>query len=626
MATATKKPHTHECIECGKQITWQEKFDRHGWCEACDPEEQRRLAAAERFPKCKSCGAPVDEAPRWTTYGGSGLCEACDPAETNGRASREVAIDPEPPGQPDVLRGSLLLDLDRLARNRFNPRQNFDEAELDDLAKKLRRDGQLQPVLVRRAPAGLKTIVGEGFAEYEIVAGERRALAAARAGWQHVRAEEVEPCDDARACELAIAENRDRKDISQVEYARGLQKLADLKGLDPAGLAQNQGLSEQHVRNLLRLLKTPAEWQQLVIEGKLDGTHLRTAAPFLHVPAIAKCLAKDLAKEEEKPSLAEWSDAVRSAAWQHGGRLSQHVHTSDYRKSGNVEIKPTHPRWAELDVAEVNGQKFALNAKLAKKLLDEEEAAWKKKQGKTSDKQDRQAAERKATMTPAERKKHEADLQRKFADRLENWFHDWLRVLCAAAIQPGGVCDNCEQGALWLTAYAVFARPGNEYREREVAADLAGYPPKRSEVNLALGLLEPLNGHQAAELMHAYAPRLLVDADGAPRGPTSGGNAVIYDAVVTVLARDVLGLDVAAAWRNDRESLMREKFWGLHSKDQLVALGEELGVPIAANLKKSEAVGVLLHQQKPLPLPKELAGLVAKVKGGAKKSKVRKPK
>lgn len=163
-------------------------------------------------------------------------------------------------------------------------------------------------------------------------------------------------------------------------------------------------------------------------------------------------------------------------------------------------------------------------------------------------------------------------------------------VLCAAAIQPGGTHPRCEQAALWLTAYVLWQRPGNEYRERDVAEKLAGYTKRRFESDSILKMLSERDGAAAGELMHAYAPRLLVSDDGAPRGPTAGENDIIYEEVVAVLAGQVLDLDLAAAWRADRESPMRGKFWGLHSKDQLAELGEELGVYVDAKLKKSEAV------------------------------------
>jgi ParB/RepB/Spo0J family partition protein len=523
---------------------------------------------------------------------------------------------------------SVTVELGRLGRNRFNPRESFQEADIEELAEELKRDGQIQPIVIRRAAPGgkpLKPLVKGGTPEYEIVAGERRALAAVKAGWSQLRAEVIE-ADDARACRLAIAENKHRKDISQVEYARGLQKLADLTGLDPAGLAKDQGLSDQHVRNLLRLLKTPPEWQQLVIDGKIDGTHLRAAAPYLHVPAIAKKLAK-AAGSKEKLSTAEWQQKVRSAVWQHGEKLDRHSWTDNGHsyKSTNLSIKPTHPQWAELDVVEINGQHVALNGSLAKKLLDETEKDWKKKNSKQSDRKDAKAAKEKAELTPAERKKHAAEQQRKFQGRLDNWFYDWLRVLCAAALKPGGVCHNCEQGAQWLIAYALWARPGNHYSELDTAEELAGHRTSKYHSD-ALDFLQPRDGNEAAELMHMYAPRLLVEADGSPRGPTSGGNAVIFDRVVTVLARDVLGLDLPAAWKADRRSPMREKYWNLHSMDQLAELGEELGVFVAPNLKKSEAVSVLLAVERALPVPKELGKLVAQLQPSKSKAKIAKRK
>lgn len=390
------------------------------------------------------------------------------PKDAGKTPIREEATGTLPATEPARVKPgqTFLCPFAELAGNRFNPRENFAPEDLDDLGAKLKRDGQVQCVLVREAPTGrdsLRSIGGVLPAKWEIVAGQRRAMAAFRAKLPGVRVELIENCDDARACELAIAENRDRKDISQVEYARGLQKLADLKGLDPKGLAADQGLSEQHVRNLLRLLKTPEECQQLVIDGKIDGTHLRTAAPYLHVPAIAKELIKSLSKAKEKPSAEAWAEQVQDVVSVNSQKISRHVHTTDYRKQGTVTIGKNDPRWEQLDVVEVKiwnrVEKVALNGTLAAEILDEKEADWRKKnKSKSTSPEGESAAEKR-------RKAEEARRQR--TERLKGIVAHWKAWLCSRAIR-----ENSSLANVVMLAVAVGADLPNEHDPKWNASKL----------------------------------------------------------------------------------------------------------------------------------------------------------
>lgn len=132
-------------------------------------------------------------------------------------------------------------------------------------------------------------------------------------------------------------------------------------------------------------------------------------------------------------------------------------------------------------------------------------------------------------------------------------------------------------------------------------------------------LIASLSAGETNAGLKSLAIGLLIDAEGQPRQPSYGCEYLRSD-VVAALAR-LLNLDVAAAWRDDRRSTMRQKFWELHSKEQLLELGGELKVPLLESQKKSVMVNLLLGQDKPLPLPKALAGLVAKAAGGKQAKK-----
>ena len=150
--------------------------------------------------------------------------------------------------------------------NPRNPRKDFTEADLDDLADSIRTKGLLQPILVRPV-AGARDA-------YEIVAGERRWRAAQRAGLHEVPTLVVE-ASDREALELAIIENVQRTDLNPLEEALGYERLTAEFGYAQADLAKVIGKSRSHVANTLRLLKLPDSVKQHLREGRLTAGHAR---------------------------------------------------------------------------------------------------------------------------------------------------------------------------------------------------------------------------------------------------------------------------------------------------------------------------------------------------------------
>jgi ParB family chromosome partitioning protein len=156
-----------------------------------------------------------------------------------------------------------VVALDQIRAGRFNPRRQFGEQELDELAESIRRKGIVQPIIVRADSQG-----------YEIVAGERRWRAAQRAGLHQVPVI-VRDLNDQEAIELAIIENVQRTDLNAIEEASGYQELIDRFGYTQEGLAEMIGKSRSHLTNTLRLLKLPAEVQTMVQQGQLSPGHAR---------------------------------------------------------------------------------------------------------------------------------------------------------------------------------------------------------------------------------------------------------------------------------------------------------------------------------------------------------------
>jgi ParB family chromosome partitioning protein len=157
-----------------------------------------------------------------------------------------------------------LVAIEQIRSSTLNPRQSFDEAELNELAASIRERGLVQPIIVRPISGGA----------YEIVAGERRWRAAQRAGTGSVPVI-VRELSDKEVLELAIIENVQRADLNAIDEARGYRELIDRFGYNQDELAQIIGKSRSHLANTVRLLKLPERVQQLMQEGKLSAGHGR---------------------------------------------------------------------------------------------------------------------------------------------------------------------------------------------------------------------------------------------------------------------------------------------------------------------------------------------------------------
>jgi ParB family chromosome partitioning protein len=160
------------------------------------------------------------------------------------------------------VRSQRRVPIEYLKPNPRNPRRNFAEEELDDLAASIRERGIIQPVVVR-ALRGAKDA-------YEIIAGERRWRAAQRAGLHEIPIVPFE-ATDGEALELAIIENVQRTDLNPLEEAAGYQSLASEYGHSHEDIAKIIGKSRSHVTNTLRLLKLPEPVKAYINAGKISA-------------------------------------------------------------------------------------------------------------------------------------------------------------------------------------------------------------------------------------------------------------------------------------------------------------------------------------------------------------------
>jgi ParB family chromosome partitioning protein len=166
-----------------------------------------------------------------------------------------------------------------LNRNRYQPRLNFDEAKLEELTQSIKKNGIIQPIAVR--PDRNDTD------KYEIIAGERRWLAAQKAGLHEVPIVVLD-LDDNEALEVAIIENIQRDDLNTVEEAKGYKRLADEFGYDHEKIAKFMSKSRSHVSNTLRLLNLPEDVLGMIEEGNLTAGQARPLIGLINATDIAE--------------------------------------------------------------------------------------------------------------------------------------------------------------------------------------------------------------------------------------------------------------------------------------------------------------------------------------------------
>ena len=171
------------------------------------------------------------------------------------------------------------LSISELVRNKYQPRKNFDQENLDELTNSIKERGIIQPIIVRKS-------VAQKF-KYEIIAGERRWLAAQNAGLHEVPVVITE-ADDLKSLEFAIVENVQRIDLNVIEEAQGYQRLIDDFSYDQNKVAQFIGKSRSHVSNCLRLLNLPIEVVDLIKNNKLSQGHAKILVGLENAYFLAK--------------------------------------------------------------------------------------------------------------------------------------------------------------------------------------------------------------------------------------------------------------------------------------------------------------------------------------------------
>ena len=183
-----------------------------------------------------------------------------------------------------IKNNRLKANIGDLTANKYQPRVHFDEEKLVELANSIKKNGIIQPIAVREDKADP--------GRYEIVAGERRWLAAQRAGLHQVPIVVLD-LDDHEALEVAIVENIQRDDLNVIEEAKGYERLSEEFGYDHEKIAKFMSKSRSHISNTLRLLTLPKDVIGLIEEGNLTAGQAR---PLIGLPSATNIAEEIVAK------------------------------------------------------------------------------------------------------------------------------------------------------------------------------------------------------------------------------------------------------------------------------------------------------------------------------------------
>ena len=572
-----------------------------------------------------------------------------DPAKVNGNLYKELTMatttkrkgvrgqgsgigtakkkpDPRPPTSDPQL---LHVPLSEIRPSTTNPRRRSDGEELEQLTASIRAAGVIQPLIVRRVGQRASERTGSTAAKvtaggkpnshsptrraadsptYELVAGERRYRAAQRAKLASVPVV-VRALDDRAALEVQLLENLDREDLSAIEEATAFRLLLQCAGYTQQQLAERLGRSQGHVANRLRLLELPEEWQERIITREIAPTHARSLVPYKDQPKILEGMAEFLS-EENRPSLEDWNWQLYHVVREFSRPLTGSFYSLRHG-SREVAFRANETQRAELQIIEFTDptgrkgtkEERAMNVelwdRLQKEAEDKQAERAQKRAAKGSGVGDRGSGKKADKPSAAEVRRLKERAEASFAQRLGEWKTNWLRGLCAQKLQAS--TWQATKLLLYLTVGEDMSRFWEtSHSDLLTALSTAEVSPKRPRDRFGgvdvWANLAKIPHEELDDVVCTWLGRQLITAEG-PRD-------VVPPDVVEGLVID-LGIDPAAKWK------LGEAYLNLHNKEQLVALGGELCVPVNAGMKKSAAVALFLEMGLTNKLPAEVAKVEA---------------
>ena len=196
-----------------------------------------------------------------------------------GRGLSALFGDSTPEEKTKKTNQNTMVAIADLSRNPYQPRQNFKEEKLEELANSIRKNGIIQPIAVRHSKLS--------SGKYEIVAGERRWLAAQKAGLHEIPVTILE-LSDVESLEVAIVENIQRDDLNPIEEARGYKRLNEEFNYDHESISKLMSKSRSHISNTMRLLTLPKDVVAMLEEGSLSSGQARPLIGISNASSIAE--------------------------------------------------------------------------------------------------------------------------------------------------------------------------------------------------------------------------------------------------------------------------------------------------------------------------------------------------
>jgi len=263
------------------------------------------------------------------------------------RLGRSLAslIGDDPSGGPLAADDQRAVPLSALKASSYNPRRDFQDAQLDELAASIRERGLVQPLVVRP----------KGTDKYEIVAGERRWRAAQRANLHEVPVI-IRALSDREAIEIAIIENVQREDLNAIEEGEGYKALMDGHDYTQEDLSKVIGKSRSHLANTLRLLKLPKSVRELVRNGDLSAGHARALIGRDDAAKLAERIVKEGLTVRQVEALAQEQKAKGKTKQKLGKDANTRAAESELHEALGlrVEIKSGRGERGELRIRYAN--------------------------------------------------------------------------------------------------------------------------------------------------------------------------------------------------------------------------------------------------------------------------------
>ena len=223
------------------------------------------------------------------------------------------------------------LSVSVLIPNKYQPRKIFDEENLNELANSIRERGILQPIIVRKS--------NDEQSKFEIIAGERRWLAAQKAGLHDVPVVITE-ADDLKSLEFAIVENVQRHDLNPLEEAQGYKRLIDEFSYDQEKVSKFIGKSRSYITNALRLLSLPDEVIKLIENKKLSAGHAKILVGLENATFVANKIIENKLSVRQAENFVKLFKNKRQKPSNSKDANIMHLEMSIVNKVGlNVEIK-----------------------------------------------------------------------------------------------------------------------------------------------------------------------------------------------------------------------------------------------------------------------------------------------